>query len=53
MRCRDAFVAGINTAIPFDTVKVGDQYGSVFELHDAQSLTNVLANDKEHIVEIV
>ena len=28
---QQAFLMGIPTAIPFDTVKVGEQYGAVFE----------------------
>ena len=28
---KTALVLGVNTAIPFDVVKVGDKYGSVFE----------------------
>ena len=34
---RKAFVMGIPTAIPYDVVKVGDYYGSVFELLNAKS----------------
>ena len=35
---RKAFVLGIPTAIPFDVVRVGDKYGSVFELLRAKSM---------------
>jgi hypothetical protein len=34
---RKAFVKGIPTAIPYDVVKVGNGYGSVFELLSAKS----------------
>ena len=39
---RKAFVLGIPTAIPYDTVKVGDSYGSVFELLDCKSLDKLI-----------
>ena len=39
---RNAFVAGIPTAIPFEVVKCGSRYGSVFELIKADTLGNVL-----------
>ena len=34
---RKAFIKGIPTAIPYDIVRVGDQYGTVFELLQAQT----------------
>ena len=44
-RARQAFVSGVPTAIPFDIVRVGDEYGSVFEMIDAQNCNDiVLAN---------
>ena len=42
---RRAFVLGIPTAIPYDVVRVGDSYGSVFELLNATSFAKLLAND--------
>ncbi|MBR3006399.1 MAG: anti-sigma factor antagonist, partial [Erysipelotrichaceae bacterium] len=39
---RTALVLGINTAIPFDVVRVGDKYGSVFEMLSAKSLTKLI-----------
>lgn len=42
---RKAFVLGIPTAIPYDVVKVGDSYGSVFELLNARSFSKLLAED--------
>lgn len=42
-----ALKAGIPTAISFDIVKVGNQYGSVFELLDTVSITNLLEKDAE------
>lgn len=39
---RKAFVMGIPTAIPYDVVKVGDLYGSVFELLNADSFGHLI-----------
>lgn len=44
---RNAFIAGIPTAIPFDVVKCGGSYGSVFELINADTLGNVLSGDPD------
>lgn len=48
---RKAFVLGVPTAIPYDIVKVGDLYGSVFELLDAETLQEKILNDMPHIAE--
>jgi len=45
---KTALVLGINTAIPFDVVKVGDMYGSVFELLSAKSLTKLIMGDPDN-----
>ena len=45
---KTALVLGINTAIPFDVVKVGDKYGSVFELLSAKSLTKLIIAEPEN-----
>lgn len=42
---RKAFVMGIPTAIPYDVVKVGEGYGSVFELLNAKSFAKLLIED--------
>lgn len=39
---RKAFVLGIPTAIPYDIVRVGDSYGSVFELLNCKSLDKLI-----------
>ena len=39
---RKAFVLGIPTAIPYDIVKVGNLYGSVFELINSKSLQKMI-----------
>ena len=44
---RKAFVLGIPTAIPYDVVKVGDGYGSVFELLNAKSFGSLIAEHPE------
>ena len=48
-KARNAFVAGVPTAIPYDIVRVGDCYGTVYEMLDAKDLVSVMAEDKEHI----
>ena len=42
---RKAFVLGVPTAIPYDVVRVGDLYGSVFELLNAKSFAKLLIAD--------
>ena len=49
---RTAFVLGIPTAIPYDVVRVGDGYGSVFELLDAKSFAQLLTDGEKSIDEI-
>lgn len=46
---RKAFVLGIPTAIPYDVVKVGDGYGSVFELLNAKSFSKLINADPENL----
>ena len=50
---RKALILGIPTAISYDIVKVGDSYASVFELINAKSLTNILAEEPDRISELV
>ena len=50
---RKAFVLGIPTAISYDVVKVGDGYGSVFELLEAKSIGKRLAAAPEKLDEYV
>ena len=42
-----ALVLGVPTAISYDVVKVGESYGSVFELLRARSFAKILANEPE------
>ncbi len=46
---RKAFVLGINTAIPYDVVLVGNSYGTVMELLQATSLSKLIKKDPEHL----
>ncbi len=45
---KTALVLGVNTAIPFDVVRVGDNYGSVFELLSAKSITKLILADPDN-----
>ena len=47
-KARSAFVSGVPTAIPYDIVKVGDSFGTVYELLDARALTGLLLEDAQH-----
>ena len=49
--CRKVFIKGINTAIPYDVVKVGDCYGSVAELLSAKSIAKLLRADPDSLEE--
>ena len=49
---RAAFVLGIPTAIPYDVVRVGDGYGSVFELLNATSFAKLIINGQKDIDEV-
>ena len=42
-----ALILGIPTAISYDVVRVGDSYGSVFELLNARSFSKILAQEPE------
>ena len=48
---RRAFVLGINTAIPYGIVRVGDGYGTVTELLNAVSVTKLIRNNPEDMSE--
>lgn len=45
---RRAFVLGISTAISYDIVRVGESYGSVFELLDARSFSQMILDDPDN-----
>ena len=48
---RKAFVLGINTAIPYGIVRVGDGYGTVTELLNAVSVTKLIRKDPNDLTE--
>lgn len=48
-----AFVHGIPTAISYDIVKVGDTYGSMFELLKAQTMNDLLAAQPDRADELI
>lgn len=50
-RSTNAFLNGIPTAISYDIVQVGDCYGMVYELLEAEDFLSILKNDKEHLEE--
>ena len=49
---KKAFVMGIPTAIPFDIVKNEDMYGLVFELVDADMVSNYLNEHPDQLEEV-
>ncbi len=49
---RKAFVLGIPTAIPYDVVRVGETYGSVFELLNAKSFAKIVVAEPDKLNEV-
>ncbi len=49
---RSAFILGIPTAIPYDVVRVGEGYGSVFELLNATSFAKLITKENRPIEEV-
>lgn len=52
-KAREAFISGVPTAIPFDVVRVGDQYGSVFEMIDAQNCNELVVSDPSALDDLI
>ena len=50
---RRAFVLGINTAIPYGIVRVGDGYGTVTELLNAVSVTKLIRQSPDDLSQAV
>ena len=48
-----AFLAGIPTAISYYIVKVGEDYGSVFELIDSQTFNEMAKNEEEPLEDVM
>ena len=46
---RKALVLGVPTAIPYDVVRVGERYGAVFEMLQAQSLSGLIAQSPQDL----
>ena len=46
---RLALILGVPTAISYDVVRVGDSYGSVFELLETRSFAKILADSPERM----
>ena len=52
-RAKQAFLKGIPTAISYDVVKVGEKYGSVFEMLKASTYNDEIREHPERKAEIV
>lgn len=50
-KAQRAFTLGIPTAISFDVVKVGDAYGTVYEMIDARMMSSLIKEQPEKIGE--
>lgn len=48
-----AFLNGISTAVSYDVVRCGEQFGIVFELVNAKNLAEVFAAEPENFVAII
>ncbi len=44
-----AFVHGVPTAIPYDVVVIGDRYGSIFELLNAKSFSELILENPDKL----
>lgn len=53
VKSKKAFIKGIPTAISYDIVRVGDSYGSVFELLRADNLNDVLKENPDMFDELL
>ena len=50
---RKAFVLGVNTAIPYGIVRVGDGYGTVTELLSAKSISKMIKENPNDLTQTV
>ena len=50
---RTAFVLGVNTALPYGIVRIGDGYGTLTEMLNATSLTKLLRGDSASMEQVV
>ena len=49
---KKAFLLGVPTAISFDTVKVGDKYGVVYEMLDARTVAQLISADPSQLQQL-
>ena len=52
-RAKQALILGIPTAISYDVVRVGDKYGSVFEMVQAENCNDLIVKAPEKLEEIL
>ena len=52
-RAKSAFVNGLPTAIPYDTVRVGECYGAVYELFRSKTLNEILIEEPDRADELI
>ena len=52
-RAKQAFIRGIPTAISYDVVRVGEKYGSVFEMVKAENCNDLIVHDPARLDEII
>ncbi|MBR6966574.1 MAG: anti-sigma factor antagonist [Clostridia bacterium] len=52
-RAKQALLKGIPTAISYDAVRVGDGYGSVFELVNARTFADLLSSEPDRMDELI
>ncbi len=50
---RQALICGVPTAIPFDTVRVGDLYGLIYEVIDARTLNDIVVENPETLKDLI
>lgn len=46
---KQAFMCGLPTAIPFDIVKAGNKYGTVFEMINARTCNDIICENLKHV----
>lgn len=46
---RNAFTHGVDTAIPFDIVRVGEDYGLIYEILNADTLKSLMVKDHDKL----
>ena len=52
-RAKQAFLKGIPTAISYDAVKIGNSYGSVFEMLKARTFNDIIISDPDNADETI